>query len=135
MRVERPGPSANVRRCVPTPAGHTRAELFEASHQETATDLADHAALRPTQERRIERPRAQVAITCASAVNAPIRRVWRGVRNQLSPSRTPRQTQSAPRSSAASFVSLHPSASHDGNVRVKVPADTVRARPPDPDAK
>src|SRR5690606_16461073 len=96
MRVERPGPSANVRPCVPTPAGHTRAELFEASHQEAATDLADHAALRPTQERRIERPRAQVAITCASAVNAPIRRVWRGVRNQPRSSRTPRQTQSAP---------------------------------------
>src|SRR5690606_36970167 len=73
MRVERPWPSANVRPCVPTPAGHTRAELFEASHQETATDLADHAALRPTQERRIERPRAQAAITCASAVNASIR--------------------------------------------------------------
>src|SRR5690606_27474122 len=73
MRVERPGPSANVRPCVPTPAGHTRAELFEAGHQETATDLADYAALRPTQERRIERPRAQVAITCASAASAPIR--------------------------------------------------------------
>src|SRR5690606_17827712 len=73
MRVERPGPSANVRPCVPTPAGHTRAELFEASHQETATDLADHAALRPTQERRVERPRAQVAITCASAAAASIK--------------------------------------------------------------
>src|SRR5690606_26320449 len=73
MRVERPGPSANVRPCVPTPAGHTRAELFDASHQETATDLADHAALRPTQERRNLRPRAQVAITCASAASASIR--------------------------------------------------------------
>jgi hypothetical protein len=47
---------------------------------------------------------APLSITFASAVNAPIRRVWRGVRNQPSPSRTPRQTHSAPRSSAASVV-------------------------------